>query len=119
MLFRSTSVAIGDASLIGYRTLFDVRTGLNIGKNVAIGAYVSFVDTDHDLGDPTRRAGRSSSAPITVGDGARISTGSIVLPGVRIGAGAVVGAGSLVREDCEPHALYVGRPARKVRDLPR
>nr|WP_269726648.1 hypothetical protein [Rhodococcus sp. R1101] len=41
----------------------------------------------------------------------------MIMPGVSIGAGAVIGANSLVTEDCAPNALYVGSPARWVRDL--
>lgn len=119
-IFRSNRVQIGPSCLVGYRVLFDVRSDITIGRNVGIGADVVFVDTDHDMSDPKLRNGVDMTlSPIVVGDGARISTGSMILPGVTIGEGAVVGAGSLVIRDCEPHALYVGRPATKVRDLPR
>ncbi|NKT91499.1 hypothetical protein GS845_25625 [Rhodococcus hoagii] len=49
--------------------------------------------------------------PIVINDGARISTRSMILPGVTIGEGAVIGAGSLVTKDVEPHSLYYGVPA--------
>ncbi|NKV76411.1 hypothetical protein GS925_23405 [Rhodococcus hoagii] len=54
-----------------------------------------------------------------INDGARISTRSMILPGVTIGEGAVIGAGSLVTKDVEPHSLYYGVPAVKRRELPR
>ncbi|WP_411741245.1 acyltransferase [Rhodococcus ruber] len=71
------------------------------------------------MSNPNRRAGKSHSAPITVGDGARISTRSVVLPGVTVGEGAAVGAGSVVKYDCKPHTLYVGTPAQPKRELPQ
>jgi acetyltransferase-like isoleucine patch superfamily enzyme len=37
------------------------------------------------------------------------------MPGVKIGAGTIVGAGAVVTKDCEPGAVYVGVPARRVR----
>lgn len=119
VIFRSDNVTVGASTLIGYRTVFDTRQPLTIGKNVAIGPNVTFVDTDHDMSDPDRRAGKSIVGAITIGDGARVSTRSVVLPGVTIHAGAAVGAGSLVKHDCEPHSLYVGTPAKKIRDLPQ
>jgi len=42
----------------------------------------------------------------------------MVLPGVTIGRGTVVGAGAVVIKDCDPNSLYVGNPARKVKQLP-
>jgi acetyltransferase-like isoleucine patch superfamily enzyme len=117
--FRSKKVTVGPRSTIGYNVLFDIRSQITIGSNVGIGSGTVFLDTDHDMSDPTVRAGRTHAKPILIGNGARVSTGTMVLPGVTIGDGAVVGAGSLVTKDCEPHSLYVGRPARKVRDLPR
>lgn len=119
VIFRSDNVTVGASTLIGYRTIFDTRQPLVIGKNVSIGPNVTFVDTDHEMSNPERRAGASTVGPIRIGDGARVSTGSIVLPGVTIGEGAAVGASSLVTKDVEAHSLYYGIPAKKARDLPR
>lgn len=118
-VFRSARVTVGAGSTIGYGALFDVRSDITIGRNVGIGSRTVFVDHEHAIDDPQRRAGPGFARSIIIGDGARVSTGTMVLPGVAIGAGAVVGARSLVTADVEPHALYVGVPARKVRDLPR
>ena len=48
-----------------------------------------------------------------------IGTGAILLPGVSIGEGAVVGAGSVVTRDLEPWGIYLGSPARRVRERKR
>lgn len=47
-----------------------------------------------------------------------VFAGAVILPGVRIGRGAVVAAGSVVRQDVAHHALVAGNPARVVRNLP-
>lgn len=57
--------------------------------------------------------------PITIGRHCLVGAGSVVLPGVVIGEGAVVGALSLVREDCETFGVYVGQPARRVGERKR
>jgi acetyltransferase-like isoleucine patch superfamily enzyme len=51
---------------------------------------------------------------VRVCNGAAVGAGSVVLPGVTVGAWALVGAGSLVSDDVPPHALVVGSPARVI-----
>jgi maltose O-acetyltransferase len=41
----------------------------------------------------------------------------MLLPGVTVGDGCVIAAGSVVTGDCEPHGVYAGVPAKRVRDL--
>jgi|GEM_PF-6224010 len=55
--------------------------------------------------------------PIVIGDGAWLGAGVIVLPGRRIGRGAVVGAGSVVTKDIPPDTVWAGNPARMLREL--
>ncbi len=55
-----------------------------------------------------------SPAGTTVGDGAAIGARAVILPGLTIGAWAIVAAGAVVTSDVKPHALVVGAPARQV-----
>ncbi len=64
-----------------------------------------------------RRASKVTYQSVTIGDYSWIGLGVTILPGVHIGRGCVIGAGSLVTKDTEENSLYVGSPARKVRDL--
>lgn len=48
-----------------------------------------------------------------------VGANSVILPGVTIGEGAVVGANSLVRADCDPWTIYVGSPAKPLRKRPK
>lgn len=57
-------------------------------------------------------------APIHIGRGCSIGTDSILMPGVSIGEGAVVGAGSLVTKDIPAWTIAVGRPAKVVKEIP-
>jgi acetyltransferase-like isoleucine patch superfamily enzyme len=50
-----------------------------------------------------------------IGRNAWIGMGSVILPGVRIGEGCVVGAGSVVTRDVEPFSVAAGNPARVLR----
>ena len=91
---------------------------VTIGRNVALANRVSLLTSGHEMDDPRARAGRRVLAPVVVEDGAWLGANVTVLPGVTIGAGAVVAAGSLVRADVPPHTLWAGVPARFIRELP-
>jgi maltose O-acetyltransferase len=115
--FGSSRVRIGRGTYVGHHCLFDTWAPITIGERCAIAMQVSFVTSSHELGGPDRRAGAMTTQAVTVGDGAWIGARATVLPGVTIGEGAVVAAGAVVTQDCEPHALYAGVPARRVRAL--
>lgn len=115
--FGSRRVTIGADTFINYRCFLNTSAAITIGSRCDIGMGVLFATSSHELGDPTRRAGAPTADPIVVGDAAWIGGGSILLPGVTVGEGAVVAAGSVVTRDVPPHTLAAGSPARVVRDL--
>jgi acetyltransferase-like isoleucine patch superfamily enzyme len=49
---------------------------------------------------------------------ATLGANSVILPGVTLHEGALVGANSFVRSDCDPYSVYVGSPARKIKEYP-
>lgn len=89
-----------------------------IGKNAVLAMGVTLTTHTHTIGDSNRRAPRNTVLkPIRIEEGCWLGANVTVLPGVTIGKGTVVGAGSVVVRDLEPNSLYVGNPARKVKDL--
>lgn len=108
-------VEIGNDSFLN-RDVY-VRAGTRIGVRVAIGPFCRLVTDSHDIGSEAQRAGRNTSHPVTVGDGAWLGVGVTVLPGVTIGAGSVIAAGSVVTRDVPPNRLAAGAPARVIRSL--
>jgi acetyltransferase-like isoleucine patch superfamily enzyme len=124
-------VSIGDRTSIGGGTLLDAALGIAIGNDVMIAFDVLVMDHDsHSLDFAERRtdvtewlAGRKdwthvSRSAVIINDGAWIGARAIVLKGVRVGAGAVVAAGSVVTRDVPPWTLVAGVPARVIRQLP-
>jgi acetyltransferase-like isoleucine patch superfamily enzyme len=111
---------------------------LTIGQDVHIGKSV-FIDLAHpvvieprvtismrcvilthlDVGaSPLRGMGfEQREAGVTIAEGAYLGAGVIVLPGVKIGSCAVVGAGAVVNRDVAARSVYAGVPARLVRKL--
>jgi len=69
----------------------------------------------NDFHQLTARDQMPESRPVLIGDGVWIGTRAVILPGVTIGRGAVVGAGSVVTSDIAERSLAVGNPARVIR----
>ena len=69
----------------------------------------------HPLESNARREGLERARPIELGDNVWLGGGVIVLPGVRIGADTVVGAGSVVTRDLPSGVVAIGSPCRVVR----
>lgn len=92
---------------------YQSRSRITIGSHVYIAPNVRFHASGHDLEDLTRHVG----AGISVGDHVWLGASAIILPGVSIGQGAVVAAGSVVTKDVEAYTLVGGAPARLIRHL--
>lgn len=58
-----------------------------------------------------------SAQPVVIEDDVLIGANAVVLEGVRVGKGAVVGAGAVVTKDVEPYTVVMGMPAKKVKDV--
>lgn len=92
-----------------------------IGNRVQLGANTTVVDTDFHPLSPERRAkafNNGRDAPIVISDDVFVGMNALILKGVRIGAGAVIGAGSVVTKDVPARAVMAGNPARLVGKLP-
>ena len=114
---RSSSVTIGTNCWVNDGCTFDTSAEITLGNGVALGHEVMLLTSTHEIGPQFYRAGRSIDLPIIVGDGAWIGARAVVLPGVTIGRGAVVAAGSLVNRSVADNVLVAGVPARVVRPL--
>lgn len=82
-----------------------------IGPNCHISAM------SHEIGDENQRAGRTYIKDVVIGHGAWIGADVKILPGVTVGKGCIIGAGSVLTKSTEDNSLYVGVPARKVKNI--
>jgi acetyltransferase-like isoleucine patch superfamily enzyme len=93
------------------------RGNVTIGNRVSIAPRVTLVTSSHPNHSLIRGFAPVSRGPIVIEDDAWLGAGCIILPGVRVGRGAVVGAGSVVVEDVPSLHVVAGQPARTVRQL--
>lgn len=91
------------------------RSSLNIGNDVFIGPKVNLISLNHVV-NPEKRSS-TYGRRIVIEDKVWIGINSTILPGVRIGFGAIVGAGSVVTKDVEPLTIVAGNPARAIKRI--
>ena len=90
---------------------------VRIGMRVLFGPNVQLYTATHPLEPAVRASGLELGRPISVSDDAWIGGGAILLPGARVGARSVIGAGSVVSGEIPDGTLAVGNPCRVVRSL--
>ena len=93
------------------------RGNLIIGARVSIAPRVTIVTSSHPNDSRIRTVAPVAKGPVHIEDDAWIGTGAVILPGVRIGRGAVVGANAVVTRDVPPLTIVAGHPAEAVRSL--
>ncbi|AXK35054.1 sugar O-acetyltransferase [Streptomyces armeniacus] len=86
------------------------RGSIRLGDGVLIGPKTNLIATDHPV-EAARRSEYLTMAPITIEANAWLGAAVTVLPGVTIGRGAVVGAGTVVTKDVPPDTLVTGPSA--------
>jgi len=90
---------------------------ITFGDNVFVGPNCCFTTAEHPLDAATRNTGLESARPICVGNDVWIGAGVVVLPGVKIGDGCVIGAGSVVTRDIPAGTIAFGNPCRVRRSV--
>lgn len=114
--FHIGNISIGKNTVINFGCYLDNRRGITIGDNVGIAHNTKIYTLGHDLDDPQFK---TKGAPVTINDNVFVFSNVLVMPGVTIGEGAVVLAGSVVTKDVEPWTIVGGNPARKIRERSR
>ena len=119
-----TNLHIGERAFINSGCTFLDSAPIHIGSHAAIGPNVQFITTSHPKRPEDRKIPEPGKVPpfkvmtsaksIHVEDHVWIGAGATILPGVRIGTGACVGAASVVTKDIPERAVAVGNPAKIV-----
>ena len=111
------NVHLGKNVLINYQCVFIDAAPINIGDNTLIGPNCGFYCINHDIDPDKRKAGISHGKAINIGKDVWFGGSCTVLPGVTIGDGCVIGAGSVVTHDIPPYSIAVGTPAKVIKPV--
>ncbi|MFI1993389.1 sugar O-acetyltransferase [Actinoplanes sp. NPDC020271] len=112
-----SNVHLGDDFFGNVNLTFVDDVEIRIGNGVMIAPGVTLTTTGHPIHPDLREDFRRFSEPIVIEDKVWIGSNVVVLPGVRIGYGSVIGAGSVVSRDIPPMTVAVGVPCRVVRPV--
>lgn len=111
-------LVIGAGSWIGQMAFLHAAGGIEIGARVGVGPGAMVITSSHALPpsiDTPIMDGAIETAPVVLEDGCDVGVRAVILPGVRVGRGAQVGAGAVVTADVPAGAVVAGSPARVLR----
>lgn len=109
--FSLKNLSIGEDTIIGDSAFLDGRSLLKIGSHVDIATQVMIYNSEHDINSQDFRP---ILAPVEIADYVFIGPRAIILPGVKVGRGAVVAAGAVVTKDVPDFAIVGGVPAKQI-----
>jgi len=111
---------IGDGTRMSGHCVLSAVEQVRVGRSVLLGRNVYIADHNHGASSgeaPILEQKLEKVLPVHIEDGAWLGQNSVILPGVTIGAGAVVAANSVVLDDVPRRSVVAGAPARIVRML--
>jgi acetyltransferase-like isoleucine patch superfamily enzyme len=115
----SGDVVLGSYVYINSGCVFYTGNGISIGNDVLIAANCTLAPANHEYADPSQlirtQGFRASRGGIVIGNDVWIGANSVLLDGCRIGQGAVIAAGSVVRGTVDAFTVIGGNPLRYLR----
>ena len=116
-VYHPEQLSIGSRVDIGEYCVIRASGGITIGNRVLIAAGAVLTSREHPVALP--RYGITHDAPIVIEDDVWIGAGAIVLPGVKVGQGAVIAAGAVVTDNVAAGTVVGGVPGRVISHVPQ
>ena len=112
-----SNITLGDNVFFNFNCVVLDVAPVRIGARVLFGPAVQIYTATHPMRAADRRTGLELGKAIAIGDDVWVGGGSIICPGVRIGARSVIGAGSVVTKDIPDDVFAAGNPCRVLREI--
>jgi len=109
------NIKVGKNVFINSCCRFQDQGGIEIGDGSLIGHNTTIATLNHDF-NPLKR-GSLTPSPVKIGKNVWIGSDCTILPGVVIGDGAIIGAGSVVTKSVPKNSIAVGNPARVIKEI--
>lgn len=111
------NIKLGKNIFINSNCYFMDCATITLGDNVFMGPSCGLYTAIHPMDYQTRNTGLEKCLPITIGNNVWIGGNVVVLPGVTIGDGCVIGAGSVVTKDIDANSVACGNPCKVIKKI--
>ena len=116
-LAMGNTVSIGKGTYMNSNVTLVDDYEISIGENVLIAPNVTICTTNHPMHYQARLHGEMYCRKVVIEDYVWIGSNAVICPGVTVGRGAVIGAGSVVTKDVPPMCFAAGVPCRVIREI--
>jgi maltose O-acetyltransferase len=110
-----TNIFLGDGVYMNFECLILDVCPVRIGARTMFGPGVHIYTATHPTDPELRATGVESGKPVTIEEDVWIGGRAVIVPGVTIGKGAIIAAGSVVTKDVPPMTIYGGNPAKFIK----
>ena len=111
------NISIGEKFFANHNCIFLDAEKITIGDRVLLGPNVHLYTTTHPTNARKRAMGIQLIAPVDIGNDCWIGGNTVVMPGVSIGSGSIIGAGSVVTTSIPSDVIAVGSPCKVIRQV--
>ena len=111
------NIQFGEKVFLNFNCVILDTVEVSIGNNVMFGPGVQLYTAQHPIHPKERASWLEKAAPISIANDVWVGGGSIICPGVSIGEGSVIGAGSVVSKDIPAGVVAVGNPCKVLRKI--
>ena len=110
-------VEIGHDVFLNERSLIGGQNGVKIGSYVQLSHNVSLISENHRYSNPSQPIKNQGyfGGPIVVEDDVWIGANAVIMPSVKVGKGAIIGANAVVTRNVKPYAIVGGVPAKFIK----
>jgi acetyltransferase-like isoleucine patch superfamily enzyme len=115
---NNSTISLKDGVRVGLYSILNGSDSITIGKHCLISGYVYIQTSMHNFKDKTTKVQNQgfSYAPIVLEDDTWLGTHVVIMPGIKIGAGGVVGSNAVVTKNVEAYQVVAGIPAKVIKE---